>query len=490
MKIFTIGDSISQGFMSMSAARTDLSYSTIIARLMGIPDDDYKFPNWPLGGHPANLENILRGLNIRFGTNLMGFEWFGVLATIARGLDQVEDYYERGDGRADNPYDSNAVKFFHNAAIRGYSIADVFDVDSEFCLKKIDEAKKRFLNDGIMATPSASFARTALRVLNPSLQDKYMKFTILDWLKHHHHTEGVENLILWLGANNALGTILTLRIKQTNNDPNRRPFQIPYDEREEFNLWHPEDFRADYTELLVRTDAIMADTKGKAPDWKVFLATIPLITIAPLAKGVGETTTVTRKSDGKTCIYYKYYTYVPFTLEHAQKHPIKLNLPQAVHIDECIIEYNKIIKSLASDLNTKHGQERYCVVDIAKNLDEMAFKRNDSNIKYAFPEYFKFVYPMPNTKFYHATPNGDMEQGGIFSLDGVHPSAIGQGLIAWEFLKVMDKARGTNLASAMNWEEIFKSDTLYQKPISLMQEIYQHDGLKELMLDILDATRD
>jgi len=28
MKLFTIGDSVSQGFMSLAAARTDLSYST------------------------------------------------------------------------------------------------------------------------------------------------------------------------------------------------------------------------------------------------------------------------------------------------------------------------------------------------------------------------------------------------------------------------------------------------------------------------------
>lgn len=35
LKLFTIGDSISQGFMSLAAARTDLSYSTIVAREMG-----------------------------------------------------------------------------------------------------------------------------------------------------------------------------------------------------------------------------------------------------------------------------------------------------------------------------------------------------------------------------------------------------------------------------------------------------------------------
>ncbi len=33
MKLFTIGDSISQGFMSAAAARTDQCYSTILANI-------------------------------------------------------------------------------------------------------------------------------------------------------------------------------------------------------------------------------------------------------------------------------------------------------------------------------------------------------------------------------------------------------------------------------------------------------------------------
>ncbi len=34
MKLFTIGDSISQGVMSGAAARTDLAYSTLVAKKM------------------------------------------------------------------------------------------------------------------------------------------------------------------------------------------------------------------------------------------------------------------------------------------------------------------------------------------------------------------------------------------------------------------------------------------------------------------------
>ncbi|MEH2111365.1 MAG: hypothetical protein V7K39_02220 [Nostoc sp.] len=35
MKLFTIDDSISQGFTSLAAARTDLCFSTLIAKQVG-----------------------------------------------------------------------------------------------------------------------------------------------------------------------------------------------------------------------------------------------------------------------------------------------------------------------------------------------------------------------------------------------------------------------------------------------------------------------
>lgn len=43
MKLFTLGDSISQGFMSGAAAQTDLAYSTLIARCMGL-EGEYEYP--------------------------------------------------------------------------------------------------------------------------------------------------------------------------------------------------------------------------------------------------------------------------------------------------------------------------------------------------------------------------------------------------------------------------------------------------------------
>ena len=81
MKLFTIGDSVSQGFMSGAAARTDLCFSTLIANVLANnavagPPPDYHFPHWDKGGHPVNLERLLRKLNRLYGSDIFGpIEW-------------------------------------------------------------------------------------------------------------------------------------------------------------------------------------------------------------------------------------------------------------------------------------------------------------------------------------------------------------------------------------------------------------------------------
>ena len=64
----------------------------------------------------------------------------------------------------------------------------------------------------------------------------------------------MENLILWLGANNALGTVVTLKINQAPPDLNPPVHERGYLERQQrgWNLWHPDAFRAEYAELLGR----------------------------------------------------------------------------------------------------------------------------------------------------------------------------------------------------------------------------------------------
>lgn len=490
MKLFTIGDSISQGFMSLAAARTDLCFSTLIAKSMGLQvGAEYLYPEWPMGGLPANIENILRRLEKKYGSDINGFDWVTILPTLEKVLDEAEDYYERQGGSAKQPY-PGGFEFFHNVAIQGFDVADSWMITPQICKHQIEisnekgESKPDFLG-----LPNAAFYRTALKVLNPSLNPIYDNYSQLDWLEHHTTTtQGVENLILWLGSNNALGTVISLQINQTPNDSNQtltNPSQKPEsfrDVREQWNLWHPNDFEAEYQELLDRVDTIMQDNNN--PDWNVFVGTVPLITIIPLAKGVGPTTEINIPGDDRPSIYYKYYTYFPFDEDTVRKTgTLYLTLQDALYIDDCIRKYNQIIRELVKNKNSNYQRSRYHIVELANALQEIAFKRNAGQIQYDFPEYFNFVYPQVNTKYYHADTSGRLRQGGLFSLDGIHPSAIGQGLIAYEFLKVMAQIGVVN-NTELDWKSIFLSDKLYLQPITLMHEFYDNKEFAEAIIKL------
>jgi hypothetical protein len=211
MKLFTVGDSLSQGFMSLAGARTDLSYSTLIARAMGLKlGEEYSYPEWAAGGLPLNLEVILRLLTRRFGSDLSIFEALGVLRTIHEFASENKTYYETGAGSA-TAKASKGVEYFHNVSVQGFDVADAWLVTPSLCKREIDLAQNAGAGGAVSVGPSAAFYRTALKVLNPSLKTEYDDYSQLDWLRHHAESpDGVENIVLWLWANNALGTVNTV----------------------------------------------------------------------------------------------------------------------------------------------------------------------------------------------------------------------------------------------------------------------------------------
>ncbi|MFN6518494.1 MAG: hypothetical protein RMY29_028960 [Nostoc sp. CreGUA01] len=488
MKLFTIGDSISQGFMSLAAARTDLCFSTLIAKSMGLQvGGEYLYPEWLMGGLPVNLEKILRRLEKKYGSDINGLDWLTILPTIERVLDEAEDYYERQEGGVNHRY-PGGIEFFHNVAIQGFDVADSWMITPKICKDQIELSNEK--GEGkpdLFGLPNAAFYRTALKVLNPSLNPNYNDYSQLRWLQHHTTTtEGVENVILWLGSNNILGTVISLEIHQTPNDPNqtlKNPSQNPQsfrEVREKWNLWHPNDFEAEYQELLDRVDKIMQGNNN--PKWNVFIGTVPLVTIVPLAKGVGATTEIEVPGEQKPSIYYKYYTYFPFEEDTVRNTgTVYLTLQDALYIDDCIRKYNQVIRELVKNKNRQYSEPRYHIVELADALQKIAFKRNAGEVQYDFPEYFKFVYPQVNTKYYHADTSGRLRQGGLFSLDGIHPSAIGQGLIAYEFLKKMAEIGVVN-STELDWKSIFSSDKLYSQPITLMHEFYDNKQFAETII--------
>jgi len=506
VKLFTIGDSISQGFMSGAAAKTDQCYSTLLSAILNA--QDYSFPKWEKGGHPLDIETVFRKLERRLDTDISGpFEWTRAVLLINQYLDDVEDYYERGEGSLARCVE----KFpFHNVSVRGFDVSNSWQLTAKICEDYIKTSDQG--GDNKFGLVSESFHRTGFRVLASGATES--GFSQLDWLEKHHTDQGVENVILWLGANNALGTVLDLKVNQTSSDGTAfkdGPDSVPYDERlrRGWNLWHPEDFRAEYQFMLDKVVDIMENNVNNT-NYKVFIATIPLVTICPLIKAVEKAGRVDMEveewivdSDNpapmdiselaekqmRAVSYGKYYPYFLFednfdvTLNH-------LNQNQVVHIDNCIRKYNRIIQELVAAANAKVGSKRFYLVDISNALSEMALKRNNYVPDYKFPEYFKYAYPKVDSRYYGVTRDRQIKAGGLFSLDGVHPTAIGQGLIAYEFLKVIAKA-GTfagDPETTIDWKAIFESDTLYSKPIGLLGEIYDNQDFKKWIYKRLSDT--
>jgi hypothetical protein len=229
--------------------------------------------------------------------------------------------------------------------------------------------------------------------------------------------------------------------------------------------------------------------KNQAKDWNVFVGTVPYVTIAPVAKGMGDARPVDDHA-GLKGLYYQYYSYFPLSAETAVKSGIYLSFRDALHIDRTIQEFNRIIKKVVAALNSKHQAPRYHVVDLGEVLSKLAWKRNRGQPTYVYPEELQFVYPPVDTKYYDVRADGTIQGGGVFSLDGVHPTATAHGIIAWEFMKVMQQAGVLSKDAKLDWSEILSSDSLRNKPIRLMHELYEHDDLIRTILTAIRLIRE
>jgi hypothetical protein len=68
--------------------------------------------------------------------------------------------------------------------------------------------------------------------------------------------------------------------------------------------------------------------------------------------------------------------------------------------------------------------------------------------------------------------HGERTQGGLFSLDGVHPTTIGYGIIAEAFLREM-QAQGVPGAdpATLPWQDVIANDSLLHAPPALWNDV-------------------
>ena len=458
-KLVAIGDSLAQGFQSGAISKTELSFPVMIARSLGLSAPaDFRIPSYEGNGLPINIEALLLSMSAELGSEISLDEWiFRFPALLAEFLNATEELYERGQGSI--PLSFNGQ--FHNLSVWGFRVLDSLTVHSDYC-DRIIEASEGLIKNDFLGVPSAAMYRTARRVLNPTNEQQKGQSTQIDNLQAIHNTEGgVENLIVWIGANDCLGTVGSLELK-----PMLANFaSLDSEERRKFNLTHPTIFKQDYGALVAKIKEVIS------PTTRVFIGTVPYVTIPPIATGIGKLSSSSK--------YFEYYG--RFFCNENNFNPSsnsRLTGAEIQKIDNTIDEFNQIIRNevaLAGD--------NWHLVDTGGILNSLAVKRNhftdnpDRPLKayYASLGFLNHpllqLDPIPSVLSLR-TENGIRTSGGLFSLDGIHPSTIGYGIVAEAFLIEMQKAgvAGAN-PTRLNWSQIIAQDSLLQSPPVLWDDI-------------------
>lgn len=433
-RLVTLGDSLTHGFQSGAIYNTHISWPMIVAWEMGW-DRRLRHPKYEgFGGLPLNIEYIVRKMEHAFGSTLSWWEVPAALFEVRHLMAQIEDWWERGPGS----HFPLVKGINHNLAVYGWDLRDALDRTAAKCSRDIQSPK----NDLLAQIVENANDRAALHVLDSARggdgDGAYL--SPVDAAAELQKQGGIETLVVFLGANNALGTVvsLDLRWSQINADDPHDTTKSPpdyqnLDRKNVFTVWDPLHFKVELDALVAKIERIDAA--------HVIWTTVPHVTIAPIAKGVGE-----KVSPGSR--YYPYYTYAWITESafNPSDDPC-ITAAQARAIDSAIDQYNDDITEAVRRAR-RQGRDWY-LLDVAGVLDRLASRRyiEDANARpswwtgaYELPPVLTALDPPLTSRFFASGPTG-RTAGGLFSLDGVHPTTVCYGILAQEFIRVMERAQ-------------------------------------------------
>jgi hypothetical protein len=474
-RLVVLGDSLSQGVQSGAVFTPELSYPAQVAAALGMTPEDFRFPGYTyLGGFPVNIEYLLRRLESSYGDSLNALNVFGAAFSLRSWMDDIEDYWERGRGRDPR----HPAGPYHNLACWGMTADDVLNLNAGFCMAR---CSRPVTDDWVNQVPEAAFYRNALTVLNPTHDPAGMHRTAILAARDLASGDGIENLIVWLGANNALATMTTLAIRETDDAVLSGIPDEANEVREDYNLWRPEHFEAIYGRVAAGVESLQAD--------RVFWGTVPHVTIAPIARGVRQNDDPRADRLDADPRYFRYYTHfwIGDDVFDPARHP-HLTGEQAKYIDGVIDGYNAVIRR-AVEGGRSRGRSWF-IVDLAAVLERVAYRRYREvglappGGSYQFPPGWSQALDhagVPElTTHYLSAEGGKLTRGGLFSLDGIHPTTMGYGLVAHEVVAVMRQAgvefrnplTGAAVADppGIDFAALLGRDTLVRHPPGLLAD--------------------
>ena len=446
-RLVTVGDSLTHGMSSGAVFHTDLSWPALVARSLGA---GLVIPAYggPLDGLPLNLEKLLRGLQDRFGDTLNLVETIQLPLELHSLADANEDYWERGDGSRPPRTDLR----YENVGIYGWDVRDCLSSTMARALARIASHPPH--DDLLGAKPDNDNDIAAASVLAPFGSAAAQ----IDAVASHGHDGGIGTLVVMLGANNALGSVVRKSVVWSGSQ-----FQ-DLDRKGAYTVWNPVHFQADYAELTRRLLPV--------PARRVLLATVPHVTVAPIANGVNPANPGQKWRDGSR--YFPYYT-DPWIAEsdfRPDKHR-HITHQQARAIDSAIDQYNDAIQDHVR--RARADGRDWHLVDLCGILDGVAYRRYLADPAAATAQQGWQPYPLPapiadlDARFFRSDETGRL-QGGLFGLDAVHPTAVGYGIIAQAVLDVLSAAGITS--PGIDYTQLLAQDTLNSSPPALFTRIF------------------
>ena len=128
-------------------------------------------------------------------------------------------------------------------------------------------------------------------------------------------------------------------------------------------------------------------------------------------------------------------------------------------IDARIDAYNGIIRAEAA----ARGFE---VVDVAALIDALDWNRHHGAPPFPLPPAIADL----DSRFFEIGDDGARRQGGLVSLDGMHPTTCGYGLFAQEFVNAI-RAHEPGVAD-VDFDEVRSLDTLVSAPPRTLHDAY------------------